>query len=186
VIVADCGEPVALSVTVMLAVRAPVAVGLKVMVMMQELSSGSVAAQLLVCEKLLALAPVMEMVVMFRVALPGFPSDIVMVCDEAPTTVFGNATGFGLSVACGAGAAVPLPVKVNTCGESEALSVIVSVAVRVPVACGVKTKLKVQVPPAATIVGQVADSPNSERFAPPRTALVIFKGAAPGLERVTD
>jgi hypothetical protein len=39
------------------------------------------------------------MLVMVRAALPVFPSDIVMVAAEEPTTVLGKVNGFGLSTA---------------------------------------------------------------------------------------
>jgi hypothetical protein len=98
-IVAVWGEPAALSTTEMEALRVPVVVGVKVMVMMHALSSARLAGQLLVWEKLLALAPVMEMLVMVRAAFPGLPRLIVMVPDELPTLVLGKVTGLGFRVA---------------------------------------------------------------------------------------
>jgi len=132
------GDPVALSATEMLAVSAPVVVGVKVMVIRQALSRGRLAPQLLVWEKLLALEPVMEILEMVRAALPGLESAIAMVPDELPTLVLGKVTGLGLSVACGAGAVVPVPVKATVCGEPVALSVTESVALNPVADAGVK------------------------------------------------
>ena len=57
--------------------------------------------QLLLCPKLLALVPVTEMLAIVSATEPGF--DRVRSCAVAgvPTCVFGNVSGFGLSVACG-------------------------------------------------------------------------------------
>jgi hypothetical protein len=98
-IVAAWGEPEALSATEIEALRLPVEAGVKVTVMRQALSNARLAGQLLVSEKLLGLAPVMEMPVMLRAALPGLERVIVMVADELPTLVLGKVSGFGFSTA---------------------------------------------------------------------------------------
>src|SRR5262249_29531247 len=59
-----CGEPVALSVMVSVAVRAPAASGVKVGKIPQEAPEFNVAGQLLVCAKSPALAPVKVMLLM--------------------------------------------------------------------------------------------------------------------------
>ena len=56
-----CGEPGALSTTWRLAVSAPTAAGMKLMLTEQLALGARVARQVLVCEKLEALAPLMEM-----------------------------------------------------------------------------------------------------------------------------
>jgi hypothetical protein len=184
VIVAVCGDPVELSATETLALRIPVVVGVKVMVMMQLSSTPRLVPQLLVWEKLLALAPVIEILEMVMAPAPTFSSDIVIVCDEAPTKVLGKLTAVGLSVACGAPAEVPVPVKVNICGEFEALSAKLRVAVRVPVASGVKVNMYVQLAPAASVLGHVCVAVKSEALVPPSVALLISSDAPPGLEIV--
>jgi hypothetical protein len=135
---AVCGEPDALSTTEIAALRLPVAAGVKVTVIMHALSSGRLAGQLLVCEKLLALVPVIEMLVIARAAFPGLARVIVMVAEDAPTMVPGKARGLGLSTACGAGAVAPVPVSVTVCGEPDALSATVSVAEKLVAEAGVK------------------------------------------------
>ena len=93
-----CGDPVALSTIEMLPVSAAADAGAKVTVMVQVAAAASEVPQLLVCVKLLALAPVTEMLVMESAAAPGLDrvSGRVTV---APTTVPGNASGLGLSTA---------------------------------------------------------------------------------------
>jgi hypothetical protein len=99
VIVADCGEPVALSATEIAAVRLAAEAGVKVTVMVQVAPAASVVPQLLVWPKLLALAPVTEMLVIARVVVPGFDSVMGRAVAEVPTVVLGKASGFGLSTA---------------------------------------------------------------------------------------
>ena len=55
----------------------------------------------LVLLPLLAFAPVTEMLVIVSAAVPGFDSVIGKAVAAAPTNVLGNASGFGLSIACG-------------------------------------------------------------------------------------
>jgi hypothetical protein len=113
--VAVWGEPVELSTTEMLAVRAPVAVGLKVTVMRHEVFNARLVPQLLVSEKLLAFVPVTEMLVMANAVLPGFASVIVIVAAVLPTVVLGKANGFGLRTAWGPLATVPVPLRAMVC-----------------------------------------------------------------------
>ena len=135
---ADCGEPVALSATEMAALSAPVAPGVKVTVIVQVAPTASDAPQLFACPKLLALAPVTEILVIVSAAVPGFDSVIGSAVAAVPTTVPGNASGLGLSTACGVSAALPVPVKVTVCGEPVALSATESVAENAVVEAGVK------------------------------------------------
>ena len=82
-----CGEPVALSVTPTEAVSAPGAFGEKLTVMTQELLAVRVAVQVLVCENELTLAPVIEMLLMFRSPFPVFLRVTGCVAAEEPTSV---------------------------------------------------------------------------------------------------
>ena len=51
----------------------------------------------------------------------------------------------------------PVPLRLTACGLPLPLSVIVTDALRVPVAVGVNVTLRVQFPPAATLVPQLFD-----------------------------
>jgi hypothetical protein len=110
--VALWGEPVALSVTEIAAVSAPIAVGLKFTVIVQLPPAATLVPQLLLWAKLLIFAPVTEMLVMVSAPVPGFESVNGNAVAYAPTTVLGKASGLGLSVACGTSTAVPVPVSV--------------------------------------------------------------------------
>src|SRR5205814_2284519 len=68
------GLPVALSVTVSAALRLPVAVGVKVTLTAQLELLARLAGQLLVCAKSRLLPPLIEMLMLLRVALPVFES----------------------------------------------------------------------------------------------------------------
>ena len=65
-----CGLPKMLSLTAILAVRLPVAVGLKLVLMVQDLPGASVAPHVWVCAKSPLLVPVMAMLWMVRAAVP--------------------------------------------------------------------------------------------------------------------
>jgi len=98
-IVADCGEPAALSATEIAALKVAADAGAKVTVMVHVAPAASEAGQLLVWPKLLALVPVTEMLVMMRGVLPGLDSVIGRGVAEVLMVVLGNASGFGLSTA---------------------------------------------------------------------------------------
>ena len=67
-----CGLPGALSTTERVALRVPIAVGLKVMLMVQPAPAPSVAPQLLVREKSPEFVPVTETLLIFSVEVPVF------------------------------------------------------------------------------------------------------------------
>lgn len=96
---ADCGDPAALSATEIAAVRVAAEVGVKPTVMVQVAPATSVAPQLLVSEKLPALVPVTEILVIVRAVLPGFDSVMGNAVAGVLIMVLGNASGFGLSTA---------------------------------------------------------------------------------------
>ena len=69
----ECGLPPALSVMLTLALRVPVAVGVKVTLMVQVLPAANVLGligQVLVCAKSPAFVPAMPILVMVRSAVP--------------------------------------------------------------------------------------------------------------------
>ncbi len=78
--------------------------------------------QVLVCVKLLAFDPPIEIPVIVSAALPGLLSVTGSAEDEVPAVVLGNESDVGLSTACGAGAGVPVPLIVADCCEVAALS----------------------------------------------------------------
>ena len=102
-----------MSATESVALRAPVAAGVKVTLMMQVADAASEAGQLLLCVKLLAFVPVMEMPVMASAALPVLDSVTGTEIALDPTAVLGKAIGFGLRDAAGAEAATPVPLTVT-------------------------------------------------------------------------
>src|SRR5436190_5986550 len=65
-----CGLPLALSVTLNVALLVPLAVGVKVTLIVHCAPAATDVPQLLVCPKSPLLAPVMEMLLMLRLAVP--------------------------------------------------------------------------------------------------------------------
>lgn len=130
---AVCGEPVALSATLSVAVSVPVVVGVKVRTMLQLLVAASVVPQVVVSLKDVALVPVSEIAMPVSVALPGFESVMVCVAEEVATVVDAKVSEVGESTASGVGVGdAPAPVSVAVCVEPvtpPVLSVTVSVAV---------------------------------------------------------
>ena len=61
---------------------------------------------MLLCPKLLALAPVTEMLAMVNAAVPGLDSVMGKGDADVPTRVPGKASGFGLRTACETAAVV--------------------------------------------------------------------------------
>jgi len=155
--------------------RDPVAVGVKVTLMVQLLPAKTGLVQVLVWAK----SPVAEILVIVSVALP----ELVSVTD---CTVLVVPTIWELKVRLEddrvtAGAA-PVPVKLMVCGLPDALSTMLTEPVREPVAVGLNVTLMVQLAPARTAPPQVvvcAKSPLAEM-------LVILSDALPELVSVTD
>jgi hypothetical protein len=96
---ADCGEPAALSAAEIAALKVAADAGVKVTVMVQVAPAASEAGQLLVWPKLPALVPVTEMLAIVKAAVTGFDSVMGKAVAAVPTSVPGNASGFGLSTA---------------------------------------------------------------------------------------
>ena len=93
-----CGLPLALSATESEPVRVPVAVGLKVTLIVQLAPAATLVPQVLVSEK----SPVVEMLVMLRVAVPVLVSVTVSAALLVPSTVTGKVRLVGESVTAGA------------------------------------------------------------------------------------
>jgi hypothetical protein len=162
-------------------VRVPVAVGLKVTLIVQLAAAARLDPQVLVCAKSLAFAPVMlmpilviEVVVLLLV--------MVMVCAAlvVPTLWLLNVRLAGESWT-----KVPVPVNDTVWGLPLALSVMERLAVRLFLFVGVKVTLRVQLDPAATLVPQVFVWLKSPLFVPVIVMLVMLSDAVPVLDKVT-
>lgn len=80
----------------------------------------------------------------------------------------------------------PLPVSATVWGLFVALSVICRVAVSAPATLGLKTRLKVQLAPAARVEPQVvADCEKSPAFVPVNFVLMLLRVVDVPLVRVT-
>src|SRR5947208_1920829 len=143
----------ALSVTVNVALREPVAVGAKVTLMVQVPLAAKVdglRGQLLVCPKSPGLVPVKPMLVMVNAVPLGFESVTALAVLVMPTLWLPKSgTGEGERL----GEAIPVPDTPAVWGLLLALSVTVKVELRAPVAAGVKVTLMVQVALAAKVEG---------------------------------
>ncbi len=128
-------------------VLAPVTVGLKVIRIMQEAPTATLAPQLLVWEK----SPLVLILVMLRVAFPEFLSVTLLALLEA-SGCEAKVKEVGESVTTGP---MPDPVRMTVWVAGEALSVMVKVPVLVPAVEGRKVTRMLQLTPAATLLPQV-------------------------------
>src|SRR2546427_8218873 len=129
----DCGLPGASSVMVTVAVRAPVAAGVKLMLIVQLAPGATEPAQVgqvlsAAKAKSAACAPVMVMLVRFSGAPPLLVSVTFCAGLVVPTRCSPNALLVAESVAVGG--VTPVPVSDSDCGLPAASSVMVTVAVR--------------------------------------------------------
>jgi uncharacterized protein YabE (DUF348 family) len=166
-----CGEPMALSAMFKVAVRVPVAAGVKVMLIWQllpevnELLEAQVLALMANSD---ALVPLNVKLVKLTVAVPVLLIDIACALLVLPTLRAANVREPGLTLSVWVMFS-PVPVKVTVCGEPVALSAMFNVAVRVPVAAGVKVMLIWQLLPEVSelLEAQVlALMANSEALVP--------------------
>ena len=178
---AVCGEPVALSATVTEALSPPAEAGVNVTVIVQLAPAASEVPQLLLSPKLLELAPVTEILVMVRAAVPGLDRVVDCVVAEVPTNVLVNVMVLEVNVACGA---VPVPVRAAVCGEPVALSTTEIEALRLPAEAGVNVIVIVQLAPATSEVPQLLLSPKLLELAPVTEMLVMVRAAVPGFDKV--
>ncbi len=122
-----CGEPLALSVRVMVALKLEAVAGVKVAEIVQEALMARVEPQVVVSANSLALVPPRVMLVMFSVAVPVLVSVTLVAALVEPTAVLGKAMLVAERVALGA-VLLPVPLSAMVCGEPLALSVRVMVA----------------------------------------------------------
>src|SRR3989441_1264401 len=182
----NCGLPGASSVMVTVAVRAPVALLLMMLLPPRStlfpyttlFRSQVVPAAM---AKSPGFKPARTMLVMLRVAVPLLVR--VRVCTGLVVLRRWSTKGrlVGGKVTAGA---MPIPASDTDCGLPGASSVMVTVAVRAPVAAGVKLMLIVQLRPGATEpapVGQVlpAAKAKSAACAPVMVMLVRVSGTPP-------
>ena len=118
-----CGDPVALSATLTFALSAPLAVGLKVTVIVHCALAVRLEPQAFFCENELALVPAIDTATPVSVAFPVFFSVIAwVVASDTPTVVLANAARVaGVRLTTGSGA-TPMPERLTFCGDPLALS----------------------------------------------------------------
>lgn len=178
-----CGLPVALSLTLRVAARAPAAVGLNVTLIVQLLPEERLDPQLVVFEKSPVFVPEIEIDICLKLELPELLRVIDCEALLVPTTWSANVRLDGDRFATGP---VPLPVSDTACGLSVASSITVKVAALVPTAAGLKVTLTVQLAPAARLDPQVLVWAKSLGSVPRMLMLVNDRVALPVFLRVTD
>ena len=177
-----CGEPLALSVTLTLAVLEPVDPGVNLTEITQLPPTSTDDPQVLVCAKSAAFVPVMPILVISSKPVPVFCKIVFMAELVTPTAVLGKVSEAGLKLTA---AAVPVPLTGTLCGEPEALSVNTMAEDRAPVEDGVNTTDTVQVPPeGATDAHPVGVGTKSPELVPCETIDVMVSAALPELVTV--
>lgn len=166
------------------AVRVPVAVGLKMTLIVQLAPAATLAPQVLVCEKSPLFVPVMMIPepLKVRVAFPVLDNVTFCAALVVPTGWLVKVTLDEDSPTTGA---IPVPDNETLCGLPLALSVMLTLAVRLPVAVGLKMTLMEQFAPAATLAPQVLVCEKSPLFVPVMAMLEMVSVAVPVLDSVT-
>ena len=165
------------------ATRAPTAVGLNVMRMVQLAPAAKVAPHVVEPAKLLEFVPVRIMLVMVRAAVPVLDSVTVCAALVVFTSWFPKASAVGVTPATGT---APVPLSATfTVGFTGSLLLTVRFAARAPVAVGLNVTLMVQFAAPASVAGHALVWAKSPGFAPARPMLVMVKAAVPVLDRVT-
>jgi len=178
------GDPVALSTTLITALKLVADAGVKVTEIVQVPEAASVLTQVFAeIAKSDGLAPVILMLLMVSVALPGSESTVVIEVDVLPTAVLEKERVVGVSTACGSGTAVPVPVRVAVCSDPVALSATFTVAAKVVADTGVKFTEMLQLAPTARVDAQPLVRPKSAALAPPSVTLVMLSVAVPEFDR---
>jgi hypothetical protein len=167
-----CGDPVALSAIDSEAVRAPLAVGLNVTLIVHCAFAPTLPPQPLVSAKSPALAPVRVTPVTVMAVEPLFVRVTVCAALAVPIGSEANVNVVGATPSVKP-AAAPVPLKPTVCVVGDALSVIVMVAVREPLAPGLNVTLIVQCEFAATLPAQLSVSVKSLPSAPEKAMLEI-------------
>src|SRR5437879_590249 len=145
-----CGLPPALSVMMIVPARVPMAVGAKLILIVQLAPFGTLPPQLSVRVK----SPLGSILVMVNVAFPVLVSVTVFGALIEPSGCPSKVRLRGDSITAGP-VSMALPVRLTICGLSAALSVIVTIPVRRPGIVGVKMTLIVQLAPAARLLPQL-------------------------------
>lgn len=166
--------------------RVPLAVGLKVTLTVQ-LAPGARPAppigQLLVCAKLLAFPPPIEILVITSAE----PPELVMVtlCGAlvVPTVCAGNVSDVGDRVIAAPATPVPLNVTVRF-GFRGSLLLMTKLAERAPTAVGLNRTLMLQLAPAAKVAPQLVVLEKSPALTPVIVMLLIVNVALPRLNSV--
>jgi hypothetical protein len=172
-----CGLPEALSVTLMLPVRVPDAVGVNVTLITQFAPAASELPQVLASAK----SPVAEIPVIVSAAFPVLLNVTACLLLVELTVWFPNANDPGCRLAPGVGVVTPVPVSATVCGLPEALSAMLTIPTREPVAVGVNVTLIVHFAATANELPQVLASAKS----PVAEIPVIVSAAFPVLLNVT-
>jgi len=161
------------------AVRAPVALGLKVTLIVQVAPAATLEPQLLACAKSLALLPLRLTPLMFSaillVLVKTTPCELLVV----PTVCAPNVRLPGKSVTT-----VPTPFTVSCCGLPGALSETLTVALRGPEAVGKNVRLMLQLEPGASVLPQLLVWVKSLELVPDSAILLMVSGAFPVFERL--
>jgi len=179
-----CATTLALSLILREAARLPVAVGVKVtlivVVPLEATVIGNVPA---VKEKSPVLAPVIVKFEITRVPVPELVTVIGIALLEVATSWLPKLTLVGLRMTDGA---VPVPVKATACGLPLTLSLIIREAERLPVAVGVKVRFTVVLLPGVTVIGNVPEvKEKSVALAPVTARFAITRLAVPLLVNVS-
>jgi hypothetical protein len=180
-----CGLPLASSVKATAALREPLAVGLKVTLILQLPPAVTLDPQPLVWAKSPALAPVMAMLVTIKVEAPELLRVIVCAALVVPTAWLAKVRVAGERLAA-APVAAPVPERLTLCGLPAALSVKATAAERDPLAVGLNVTLILQFAPAATLDPQLLVWLKSLALLPLTAMLDMSKAAPPELVRVMD
>ena len=150
------GLPLALSAMLSAAVRAPLAEGVNITVILQLAPAPTEVPQVLAWVKSLALAPVTARLVTLKTALPLLVSVTVCAALVVPTDWLAKARLAGERLTPAAAVLAPVPERPTVWGLPLALSAMLSVAARAPLAEGLKVTLIVHLAPAATELSQVS------------------------------
>ena len=178
-----CGLLAESSTTVTVALRDPVALGVKVTLIAQLLPTLTLVPQSLDCAKSLAFVPVTVMLEMAKEASPALFRVIPWGRLLTPT---GSAPMLRLSEERLGSGPPPLPVRLTAWGLPEASSVMVRAAERGPNTVGWKITLIAQLAPAASELPQVLDSEKSPASDPETVMLLMLRDWVPLFVKVTD
>jgi hypothetical protein len=159
-----CGDAVALSFTVSVPVRVPLAVGLKVTEILQLDPAVTLPPQVFVSPK----SPATAMDITLRVECPELFSVTVCAALVVPIACEAKLKLAGASAAVAG--VIPVPVNETACGDPAALSVTDSVPVREPLAVGLKVTEIPQFAPAASVAPQLVVAAKSPEAAIDETA----------------